>query len=184
MADKQPKGQRVPGTNTFDVQEPSAPLTPEEKRKNAAALAKQKADEKKPINPDVSQEPTKLGFGGLAMGRLRDRIMQRNPEMAQRMINNNPELAAKMSQGARPAMAGALMKGRQNLPEMMEKVMRGRQNKSGTAPNITISGPNPIGGAMKEGGKVKCYAKGGSVSSASSRADGCASKGKTKYKVY
>lgn len=38
--------------------------------------------------------------------------------------------------------------------------------------------------AMKKGGKVKCYAKGGSVSSASSRADGCASKGKTKYKVY
>jgi len=37
--------------------------------------------------------------------------------------------------------------------------------------------------AMKKGGKVKCYAKGGSVSSASSRADGIASKGKTKCKI-
>jgi hypothetical protein len=33
---------------------------------------------------------------------------------------------------------------------------------------------------MKKGGKVKAMAKGGSVSSASNRADGCASKGKTK----
>jgi hypothetical protein len=41
--------------------------------------------------------------------------------------------------------------------------------------------PIEEGSAMKKGGKVKCYAKGGSVSS---RADGCATKGKTKYKVY
>jgi hypothetical protein len=33
---------------------------------------------------------------------------------------------------------------------------------------------------MKKGGKVKKMAKGGSVSSASKRADGCATKGKTK----
>jgi hypothetical protein len=33
---------------------------------------------------------------------------------------------------------------------------------------------------MKKGGTVKKMAKGGSVSSASSRADGCAIKGKTK----
>ena len=32
----------------------------------------------------------------------------------------------------------------------------------------------------KKGGKVKCMKKGGSVSSASKRADGCAVKGKTK----
>jgi len=36
------------------------------------------------------------------------------------------------------------------------------------------------GAAMKRGGSVKNYASGGSVSSASSRADGCATKGKTK----
>ena len=33
---------------------------------------------------------------------------------------------------------------------------------------------------MKSGGRVKKYASGGSVSSASKRADGCATKGKTK----
>lgn len=35
-------------------------------------------------------------------------------------------------------------------------------------------------GVFKHGGKVKKYAAGGSVSSASKRADGCATKGKTK----
>ena len=35
-------------------------------------------------------------------------------------------------------------------------------------------------GVFKHGGKVKKYAGGGSVSSASKRADGCATKGKTK----
>ena len=36
---------------------------------------------------------------------------------------------------------------------------------------------------FKSGGKVKKYAKGGSVSSASKRADGCATKGKTKGRM-
>jgi hypothetical protein len=36
---------------------------------------------------------------------------------------------------------------------------------------------------MKEGGAVKKMAKGGSVSSASKRADGCAIKGKTKGRM-
>lgn len=68
MADKQPKGQRVPGTNTYDVQPPTTPLTPEQKRQNAAALAKQKAAEKKPINPDVSQEPSSSASKPFAKG--------------------------------------------------------------------------------------------------------------------
>ena len=37
--------------------------------------------------------------------------------------------------------------------------------------------PNP---EMRKGGKVKAYAKGGSVSSASKRADGIAQRGKTR----
>ena len=37
---------------------------------------------------------------------------------------------------------------------------------------------------LKKGGKVKGYAKGGSVGSASRRADGIATKGKTKCKMY
>lgn len=52
MADK-----LIPATPQ-DVQDKAPPLTPEQKRKNAAALARQQANEKKPINPDVSQEKT------------------------------------------------------------------------------------------------------------------------------
>lgn len=37
---------------------------------------------------------------------------------------------------------------------------------------------------FRKGGRAKAYAKGGSVSSASKRADGCATKGKTRCKVY
>jgi len=52
---------------------------------------------------------------------------------------------------------------------------------------IGMRGGNPgvgFGAKFKEGGKVKAkkMAKGGSVSSASKRADGCATKGKTKGK--
>jgi len=39
-------------------------------------------------------------------------------------------------------------------------------------------------GEFRKGGKVKMYAKGGSVGSASRRADGCATKGKTKGRIY
>lgn len=41
----------------------------------------------------------------------------------------------------------------------------------------------PPAAPMKKGGAVKKYAKGGSVSSASKRADGCATKGKTKGRI-
>ena len=46
--------------------------------------------------------------------------------------------------------------------------------------NAGTDGYDEAGNAMKRGGKVKGYAKGGSVSSASSRADGIATKGKTR----
>ena len=41
----------------------------------------------------------------------------------------------------------------------------------------------PARQGMKKGGSVKKMAKGGSVSSASKRADGCATKGKTKGRM-
>ena len=41
-----------------------------------------------------------------------------------------------------------------------------------------------FGGAMKRGGSVKGYAKGGSISSASSRADGIAQRGKTRGTMF
>jgi hypothetical protein len=41
----------------------------------------------------------------------------------------------------------------------------------------------PVQAAYKKGGKVKAFAKGGVVSSASKRADGIATKGKTRCKI-
>jgi len=55
-----------------------------------------------------------------------------------------------------------------------------------TPPSRTGGGmPTMAGGpgGMKKGGKVKKMAKGGSVSSASKRGDGCAIKGKTRGKL-
>jgi len=50
------------------------------------------------------------------------------------------------------------------------------------APEPPIAAPMPPQGApMKKGGKVKCMSKGGST--ASKRADGCATKGKTKGRM-
>ena len=59
------------------------------------------------------------------------------------------------------------------------------KKKKGAAGNP--DGAEPVmameaGEGMKRGGKVKKMAKGGSVSSASKRGDGCATKGKTRGK--
>ena len=56
------------------IPDPAPPLTPEQKRKNAAALAKQEAEKKKaakaePINPEFTQEPSKpFAKGGSVRG--------------------------------------------------------------------------------------------------------------------
>jgi hypothetical protein len=58
--------------------------------------------------------------------------------------------------------------------------MRGRP----MAEEVMIAEEAPAGAPMmRKGGKVKKMAKGGSVSSASKRADGCATKGKTRGKL-
>jgi len=50
------------------------------------------------------------------------------------------------------------------------------------APQLPMEMPMPPQGTpMKKGGKVKCMSKGGST--ASKRADGCATKGKTKGRI-
>lgn len=48
------------------------------------------------------------------------------------------------------------------------------------AEEVMVAEEAPAGAMMRKGGKVKKMAKGGSVSSASKRGDGCATKGKTK----
>lgn len=67
---------------------------------------------------------------------------------------------------------------------MMIDAMRGKKKKPvGTdgrpmAEEVMVAEEAPAGAMMRKGGKVKKMAKGGST--ASKRADGCATKGKTK----
>ncbi len=82
--------------------------------------------------------------------------------MAQR-IKDNPDLATK-------GFSGAIL-----------RTMAAHQSPMITGPLATAlqqNRPKQVQQTMKEGGKVKKMAKGGST--ASKRADGCATKGKTK----
>ena len=85
---------------------------------------------------------------------------------------------------------GQIDKGSQTVGTALQRAQQATKASSeaiggggvGIAGNI---GSGDVGGlkkalGMKKGGKVQAYAKGGSVSSASSRGDGCAQRGKTK----
>jgi hypothetical protein len=77
-------------------------------------------------------------------------------------------------------MSKDVEKGSNKLLKHGESAVQKRGHTKGMEPKMA---GNDIGtGAMKKGGKVKKYAAGGSVSSASKRADGVAMKGKTKGK--
>jgi hypothetical protein len=73
------------------------------------------------------------------------------------------KIAAQEAQVVRAAQAAAKKKAAQAKKDAKDPVLSAKP-----------------GADMKKGGAVKKYAKGGSVSSASSRADGCAIRGKTK----
>ena len=67
--------------------------------------------------------------------------------------------------------------------EYYRNVKTARDASHGFIPGSTTTTPNSLykrGGKVKSKAKVKKLAKGGSVSSASKRADGCAERGKTK----
>lgn len=68
------------------------------------------------------------------------------------------------------------MPSREAMQEAADAAMRRREE---TAPTTATT----MGQGMKKGGKTKCMKKGGSVSSASKRADGIAQRGKTKGKI-
>jgi hypothetical protein len=77
-------------------------------------------------------------------------------------------------------------------PEKPSKVLKTQPDRqmmppASTPGNFDIKkyqeGRVPKGGGYKKGGKTKKYAKGGKVSSASKRADGCVTKGKTRGRM-
>lgn len=74
-----------------------------------------------------------------------------------------------------PRIARMLAQAQANMPPAGG--MRGRP----MVEDVMVAEEAPAGAPMmRKGGKVKKMAKGGSVSSASKRGDGCATKGKTK----
>ena len=100
--------------------------------------------------------------------------------------------AARGIKGAARGMADAMGRGiegaRDRFPEdmeelqppgMMERMMGTEAGKAARAYGRAYK----EGLGMKKGGKVKGYKAGGSVSSASKRADGCAVRGKTKGRM-
>lgn len=82
-------------------------------------------------------------------------------------------------------VGSALVTGKFDLASSLPGVLMGaktreekrREREEESEDNRSVGGPKST---MRKGGKVKKMAKGGSVSSASKRADGCATKGKTK----
>jgi hypothetical protein len=91
--------------------------------------------------------------------------------------------------------AGAMGRAREaRAASRNEEMLRENARRSGLDPDnmnpaTTKLVRDRLGGddfslGMKRGGKVRGYASGGSVSSASSRGDGIASKGKTRGKIY
>ena len=64
------------------------------------------------------------------------------------------------------------------IPALLDYNAKGKDEDKKAAVDASMKTPG-----MKRGGAVKKYAKGGSVSSASKRADGCAQRGKTRGKM-
>ena len=77
----------------------------------------------------------------------------------------------------------SVQRGEKGEQASMKKMKKGGMaDKAGRA--LVKKSADTMGRAMvKKAGGGKCYASGGSVSSASKRADGCATKGKTKGKM-
>ncbi len=82
--------------------------------------------------------------------------------------------------GDEPARGRGLMGGRQMAMDIARRAGVGPDTMPGRpmVEDIMVAEEAPAGAMMRKGGKVKKMAKGGST--ASKRADGCATKGKTK----
>ena len=94
------------------------------------------------------------------------------------MFNTGPErnIGPRMDSESFPSS-------KQKLPGLDETESKERSGRWQAGYDKAKSETENVGPNMKKGGKVKCMKKGGSVSSASKRADGCAVKGKTKGRI-
>jgi len=90
------------------------------------------------------------------------------------------KIAAQEAQAVRAAQTAARKKAAQAKKDAKDPVLSARPGKDKPKTGYQYEGEVPFPPMYKEGGAIKKFAKGGSVSSASSRADGCAVRGKTK----
>lgn len=93
--------------------------------------------------------------------------------------------------GILPAVASGAM-GKENrgfglgiVPGLLykDKYQKDEEERQRREAEAAAAAEAEAAGGMKKGGKVKKKAKGGSVSSASKRADGCAQRGKTRGRM-
>jgi hypothetical protein len=180
---------------------PAAPTMPDEEKARMESLVKKQALER------VSPETALIGGGGLKLlqtaGRNLASKIAKNRGLNDYVV---PKLTGPSASSKTPALpsptprlpydkAGAMSKKRADRAEARDVEMkRGNAKNYGIDPDAPGSASaldslrRNIGDgefAMRKGGKVKAKAKttyksGGSVSSASKRADGCAIRGKTR----
>ena len=149
---------------------------------------------------DNMTDEERYGKVGAEIRRLDPEAYKNRPRSAEGNLKLLKELRAKASQSSAPRAADSddykinrpkMASSEDSAPKQLEAESPPRLRPSaklGTTPDynqfekISQMYGKPKAGyyGMRKGGGVKKYASGGSVSSASKRADGCATKGKTK----
>jgi len=134
-----------------------------------------KSDSKEDMKMDMSQDKKliKKAFG------MHDKQLHEDKKTNLSKLKKGGNIMAKESMGPRnmskDVEAGSNAKMKFGQSKVQKRGLTRGMNLGDTGPTEGIMG----GAMMKKGGKTKCMASGGS---ASSRADGIASKGKTKGK--
>ena len=100
-------------------------------------------------------------------------VLGPKPLTSTNTVRQNANDIRRLQEKLADAQAKAQAKGRGNVQNVQQRLNAAQEQAKGfVLPN-----------KMKSGGKAKAYKSGGSVSSASKRADGCAVKGKTKGRM-
>ena len=136
------------------------------------------------VNGHPQTEPAMVGGPRMVGG---------NPKAAPRMVGGNPKAAPRMIGGipqaaerAAPAMVGGIAQAAPRMVGGIEQAaesQEGDMKKGGRVKSSASSRADGIAQRGKTRGSMPTMKKGGSVSSASSRADGIAQRGKTKGRI-
>lgn len=120
----------------------------------------------------MAKKVKKMGFGG-SVGRIANLVASKAPQMAKNVAAAANRGDIRPTPASAPALGGSF-----NLSSIAPGMKQLASNVAAAAARGRISsgtGPAPA--------PARPMKKGGSVSSASSRADGCAKKGKTKGRI-